>query len=57
VLALHDDAFHDAEGFRKIGKDLAARIRAGEITDRDAMYAEMDRLLRERFGRDRATAE
>ncbi len=51
VKMLADDALHDHDGLRRIGTELAERIRAGEFVSHDAVLAEMERVLLERYGR------
>ena len=53
VKELADGALHDHDGLRRIGTELAARIRAGGFDNHDAVLAEMQRLLLERYGRGR----
>jgi len=53
VKMLADDALHDHDGLRRIGTELAERIRAGEFGSHDAVLAEMQRVLLERYGRGR----
>ncbi len=56
AFALKDDALHDAEGFRRIGRELAERVRRGEFKDRDAMLDELQRQVMGRFGRNSSAA-